>query len=860
MSAGQERDDRKTAAAERAATARRATGASKAPGKASKASKAPGGSKGAPAGEASDADAAQTGTEGGPARNGKKSGKSLVIVESPAKAKTINKYLGKDYVVKASMGHIRDLPKGKFGIDVDDGFKPDYITIRGKSKVIAELKRLARSAASVYLAPDLDREGEAIAWHLAEALEVEDDRLYRVVFNEITKRAILDAFQHPGKLDMDKVDAQQARRVLDRIMGYKLSPLLWKKVAKGLSAGRVQSVAVRLIVEREKEIRAFVKEEYWRVTAHFKLGQDAFHADLRRLGEERIDKNLDEKAARGVVERIGADALKLVDIEEKPKTRRPTPPFTTSQLQQKASTMLRFSARKTMMIAQQLYEGVDVPGEGSVGLITYMRTDSVRVSNEALTQARDVIGRLYGAEYLPDKPNGYASRAKNAQEAHEAIRPTDAARTPEALEKALTTDQLKLYRLIWNKFVASQMKPALYTITTAVFQHPTDGSVAPPEARFVAQGEVERFDGHLRVFNQDRSDHEVQVLPLLKRDELYRPERIEPTQHFTQPPPRYSEATLVKELEKKGIGRPSTYATIISTIQERGYVSLESRRFVATELGEIVTDQLVGHFGDLINTEFTSMMEADLDRIESGERRWDNVVRTFHEAFLTDLERAETEMKNLKLNPKLTDRKCDKCGAPMAELYNKRGKFLGCSNYPECKNTMPIDGPREKPEVVETDYTCEKCGKPMVIRSGRRGRFLACTGFPKCRNTASVDDEGRIVQPKMTGIECDKCGSPMVVKGSRRGPFLACSSFPKCRNAKPLPPELREAPRETGETCEECGRPMVLKTSRWGKEFVACSGYPECRNTRDPGAARGDGGAVEASVTPEDGGSEAADD
>ena len=403
-----------------------------------------------------------------PTKGSKKAGKSLVIVESPAKAKTINKYLGRDFVVKASMGHIRDLPKGKFGIDIEHGFKPDYTAIRGKSKVIAELRKLARSAPSVYLAPDPDREGEAIAWHLFETLEVEDSKVFRVVFNEITKKAILEAFEHPGKLDMDKVDAQQARRVLDRIMGYKLSPLLWKKISKGLSAGRVQSVAVRLIVEREKEIRAFIKEEYWRVTANFELDSQPFHAELRRIGEERIDKNLGEERARELVARIGGEPLHLSELDSKPKTRRPTPPFTTSQLQQKASTMLRFSARKTMMIAQQLYEGVDVPGEGSVGLITYMRTDSTRVSDDALEQARTLIAANYGATYVPDKPNTFTTRAKGAQEAHEAIRPTEVSRTPEKLRSALSDDQLKLYKLIWNKFIASQMKPSVSTITTAV--------------------------------------------------------------------------------------------------------------------------------------------------------------------------------------------------------------------------------------------------------------------------------------------------------------------------------------------------------------------------------------------------------
>ncbi len=780
-----------------------------------------------------------------PKEKKRRKGKSLVIVESPAKARTINKYLGKEFVVKASMGHIRDLPKGKFGIDVEHGFQPEYTTIRGKGKVISELKRLAKVSDAVYLAPDMDREGEAIAWHLAESLEVPEDRIYRVVFNEITKKAIQEAFQEPGRLDLDKVNAQQARRVLDRIMGYKLSPLLWKKIAKGLSAGRVQSVAVRLIVEREKEIRSFESEEYWRVTANLEEGGQPFQAELKRLDGERIEKNLKADKAQQVVARVGRDPLELVEVEEKPKTRRPTPPFTTSQLQQKASTLLRFSAKRTMMLAQQLYEGVEIAGEGSVGLITYMRTDSTRVSADAVAQVRELIPREFGPDYLPERPNAYRTKAKGAQEAHEAIRPTDVGRQPKDLEQVLSKDQLRLYRLIWEKFVASQMTPARALVTTAVFEHPgaKAGGVDATSARFTAQGEVALFDGHLRVFGADRGEREGEALPKgLRPGALYRPKSLEATQHFTQPPPRYSEATLVKELEKKGIGRPSTYATIISTIQERGYVKLESRRFFATELGEIVTDQLVEHFGDLINTDFTARMENDLDSVESGERSWEAVVSEFHTPFVRDLDKAETAMKSLKANPELTEQKCDKCGAPMAVLYNKRGKFLGCSRYPECKNTMSVDGPREKAEVIETDYACPKCQSPMVIRTGSRGRFLACTAFPKCKSTASVDEEGRIVEPKKTGIQCERCGQEMVVRGSRRGPFLACSGFPKCRNAKPLPDELREAPRETSELCEQCGSPMVVKRSRWGKEFLACSAYPKCKNARNLGAKQGDDG------------------
>ncbi|MCE9594105.1 MAG: type I DNA topoisomerase [Planctomycetes bacterium] len=767
----------------------------------------------------------------------------MVIVESPAKAKTINKYLGKAFVVRASMGHIRDLPKGKFGIDMEHGFDPQYTAIKGKQKVIAELKRLSAAAKAVYLAPDMDREGEAIAWHLREALELDESKTFRVVFNEITKNAILGAFETPGKLDMNKVDAQQARRVLDRIMGYKLSPLLWKKVAKGLSAGRVQSVAVRLIVEREREIRAFVREEFWRVTAYFELDGHKFHAELKRIGETRIDKNLDRKMAEELVAKIGGSPLLLAELEDKPKSRPPTPPFTTSQLQQKAATMLRFSAKKTMMLAQQLYEGVEVPGEGSVGLITYMRTDSTRVSQDAITDVRKLITSRFGEAYLPANPNQFRTKSKGAQEAHEAIRPTDAARAPEVLKAALTEDQLKLYTLIWNKFVSSQMKPGLATITTAAFVF--------GDARFVAQGEVEVFDGCTRVFGaaavrppsakdaegEERdSDAAHQSLPKsLKTGLNYKPNKVDPTEHWTQPPPRFSEATLVKELEKKGIGRPSTYAAIISTIQERGYVTSEQRKFAATELGELVIDLLVQHFGDVINTDFTASMETDLDEVENGHRVWQDVVKNFNDVFMKDLDKAEIDMKNWKREPTLSDKLCDKCGAPMAVLFNKRGKFLGCSKYPECKNTMGVDGPRPAREVVATDKICEKCSKPMVIRSGSRGRFIACTGYPKCKNTASVDDNGEVIKPKETGIACDKCQSPMVVKSSRRGPFLACSAYPKCRNAKPLPDELREKPKDTGIVCDKCGKPMVEKMSRWGKPFIACTGYPECKNTKKVG-------------------------
>ncbi|MDF1800224.1 MAG: type I DNA topoisomerase [Planctomycetota bacterium] len=787
-----------------------------------------------------------------------KKAKALVIVESPAKAKTIGKYLGSDYIVKASVGHIRDLPKGKMGIDIEAGFTPAYQTIRGKGKTVDELRKAAKSAEAVYLAPDPDREGEAIAWHLAEILDVPEDKLYRVVFNEITKKAILAAFEVPGRIDMDKVDAQQARRVLDRLMGYELSPLLWEKIAKHLSAGRVQSVAQRLIVEREKDIRAFVQQEYWRVQAHMHVSGQDFDAELRRLGGVRIERNMTEETAKALVARVGSEPLHLTSIETKPKSRKPTAPFTTSQLQQKASTMMRFSAKKTMTLAQQLYEGGErgrvfqIPGHDQSGLITYMRTDSVRVSDDALAAGREVIEAKYGKEYLPDKPNAYKSKSKGAQEAHEAIRPTNPHLAPDTpgLKEALPKDVFRLYELIWNKFIASQMPPSRSDITTATFEFASDGDDAPLgpavhlegakepaplslPAQFVTQGEVQVFDGHLRVFSPDRKDDDALLPSGLAEGGTYAPKELEPTQHFTQPPPRYSEATLVKELEKNGIGRPSTYAQIISTIQTRGYVLLEARRFHATELGEIVIDMLVDSFGNMINNDFTSGMEEKLDKVEEGDLPWQGVVREFYELMSGDLEIARKDMPNIKKNPKLSERKCDKCDAPMAELYNKRGKFLGCSNYPECKNTMPVDGPRPKAEVIETDYVCEKCESPMVIRDGKRGKFLACTGFPKCKSTASVDENNKKVVPKPTGIQCEKCESDMVVKGGRRGPFLACSGFPKCRNAKPLPEELREKPRESGEECDECGEQMLIRTSRWGKEFLACSGYPKCRNTKE---------------------------
>ncbi len=750
--------------------------------------------------------------------------KSLIIVESPAKARTINKFLGKKYTVKASMGHVRDLPKAKLGIDIENSYLPKYQTIRGRGKTIAELKKAAKKAEKIFLAPDPDREGEAIAWHLAIALNLDDGKTFRVAFNEITKKAVLKAFDEPRRISMDKVDAQQARRVLDRLVGYKLSPLLWDKIAKGLSAGRVQSVAVRLIVEREREIRAFVPEEFWKITALLKKNEDdtPFKAELKKLDGEPIERIPDKAGADSLLDKLDDHAFVVSAVEKTQKKQRPSPPYTTSLLQQQASTKLRFSARKTMMIAQQLYEGVVIGAEGSTGLITYMRTDSFRVAQEALDESREQILKNYGDKYLSEKPNTYKS-AKSAQAAHEAIRPTLSSRTPESLKSYLSNDQFLVYKLVWERFMASQMTPAIFDQTNVEIQA---GSLT-----FTASGRVLVFDGHTRITGQDK-ENGSEILPDMKKDDRLIRESVEADQHFTKPPPRYGEASLVRTLEKEGIGRPSTYAAIISTIQDRGYASLSERRFHATELGEIVTDQLVKHFPRLIDTGFTSTMEENLDKIEGGSLKWLEVIDEFYAFFSKDLDRAYNEMADIKKNPEPAGRDCDICGKPMVFKLNKRGRFIACSGYPDCKNTISVkDGvPVEKAKPIPTGEKCEKCGADMVIRTGRRGKFMACSAFPECKNTISLDADDKPVKLQKTGILCDKCNTEMVIKYSRRGPFLACPGFPKCRNAKPLPDSLRTKPKEIDKDCPECGKKLLIRKGRKG-EFTACSGYPTCRYT-----------------------------
>ncbi|TVM03057.1 MAG: type I DNA topoisomerase [Candidatus Brocadia sp. WS118] len=766
-----------------------------------------------------------------------KTKKNLVIVESPAKAKTIGKYLGSSFFVRSSMGHVRDLPEKKLSVDVENNFTPEYKIIPSRKKLITELLADSKKADAVYLASDLDREGEAIAWHLTQALEIPDEKVRRVTFNEITKDAILEAFKHPFPVNMSKVNAQQARRILDRLVGYQISPLLWKKISKGLSAGRVQSVAVRLIVEREKEIKDFKPQEYWKITAELKtISEDTekagdvktFKAILQKSDNENLEiKN--ESQATDIVNELQKAGYHVANIKKQTKRNNAPPPFTTSLLQQQASTRLQFSAKKTMLIAQQLYEGVDIGAEGAVGLITYMRTDSFHISEQALISCRKFIADTYGNSYLPEKPNVHASDKKGTQGAHEAIRPTGVEHTPESVKNFLTKDQYRLYELIWNRFVASQMKPALYAVTDVeiVTQYAGDTeemlsserTVAPPKQYLLkARGRELLFDGHTRVSGHEMEKDE-QILPTLEKDQQLELVSVVPTQHFTQPPPRFSEASLVKTLEKMGIGRPSTYAAIISTIQDRGYVKQEKRAFYATELGTLVTEKLIEHFPKIMDVKFTSHMEDELDKIEVEKIGWLDVLKEFYGPFKVDLEKAGGEMKSVKGTPEESNQTCTLCGQPMVIRWGRHGKFLGCSAFPTCKNTLPLDEKGEPAPPETTDQKCEKCGSAMVVKTSRHGKFLACSAYPACKNAKSLTGETPKVEP--TNEKCEKCGSPMVIRFSKKGRFMGCSAYPKCRNLKSLP---------TGVKCpkEGCGGDLVQRRSKKGGIFFGCSKYPEC--------------------------------
>jgi DNA topoisomerase-1 len=772
----------------------------------------------------------------------------LVIVESPAKAKTIQKYLGKGYTVEASLGHVKDLPKSTLGVDVDNEFETEYIVIPGKEKVLAKLKKLALSADQIFLAPDPDREGEAIAWHLASELgdgkktkskkkkkgdAPEEQRIRRVTFNEITKRAVQEAFEHPRDIDKNLVDAQQARRVLDRLVGYQVSPLLWDKVRRGLSAGRVQTVALRLIVEREREIKAFQKQEYWTIDAHLSASKPpAFDARFLGKGAEKVEVTNGEDAEKIRAALEKADWL-VRTVERKERRRNATPPFTTSKLQQDSSRKLRFSVKRTMMIAQRLYEGVELGEEGSVGLITYMRTDSTRVSNDALAEVREFIKSQYGEEYLPQQPNAYKEK-KEAQAAHEAIRPTSAMRSPDSIKQYLKEDEFKVYKLIWQRFIASQIMPAVFDQTTVDI----DAKSSAETFWFRVTGSVLKFDGFLRVYEEskegkDEEDDELKhKLPPLEPGQKLTLKELKPEQHFTEPPPRYNEASLVKELEERGIGRPSTYSAILSTIQERQYVQKLGGKFTPTEIGLVVTDLLVENFADIFDIAYTARLEQDLDEIEEGKETWTDALGAFYKKFEKDLRYAGKHMENIKRMEKPTDEKCERCGSPLVIKWGKHGSFYACSSYDKedkesCNFTKenPINLPdldsADVQETTQEEY-CENCGRVMVLKRGRFGQFMACTGYPDCKTTRRLD-QGKKVPDIPLDEKCPKCQRNMMIRHGRFGEFTTCSGYPECKYVKQ---------NFIGVKCPLCADgELVEKRARKGNTFYGCSNYPNCKFT-----------------------------
>ncbi len=749
--------------------------------------------------------------------------KNLVIVESPAKAKTLGKYLGREYQIKASVGHVVDLPKSKLGVDIKKDFTPDFHVIQGKKKIVDELKRAAKGKEKIYLASDPDREGEAIAWHIADQIGEDHHEIHRVLINEITRKGVQEAIANPQRMDRKRFDAQIARRILDRLVGYQISPLLWKKVRRGLSAGRVQSVAVRLVCEREKEIRAFVSLEYWSLTAM--LDGRVAPSFAARLVQWRGQK-LDIKKFRIESEKIVQEILGSLEglpwtigkVEKKERRRYPTPPFVTSKLQQEAARKLGFQPKRTMQIAQQLYEGVDLGPEGSAGLITYMRTDSTRISADALNGVRQYIQGQYGDPYLPEKPVTYRSK-KGAQDAHEAIRPTSLEYTPDRVRRYLRRDAFALYSLIWSRFIASQMVPALYDQTA--FDIPVG------EALFRATGQQLKFDGFMKIYLEGRDekvetenggegDEEEQdkegLLPDLQSGDDLKLLSIEPRQHFTQPPPRFTQAALIKELDEKGIGRPSTYAAIVSNVLNREYVALDERKsLMPTELGFLVTDLLVDSFPDILNVKFTAEMEDSLDKIEEGKEKWLKVMKRFYSSFSRDLKRAESEMRDVKREEIPTDIPCEKCGAMMVVKWGRNGEFLACPSYPECKNTKNFTrdakGNVKVEEEAEIDEVCEECGRPMQLRWGKYGRFLGCSGYTVCKTIRPIE------KPVDLGIRCPECKKGNILeKKSRRGKlFYGCNRYPDCQFAtwdKPV-----------SEACPECGEPVMLEkvTKRAGQ-------------------------------------------
>jgi DNA topoisomerase-1 len=766
--------------------------------------------------------------------------KALVVVESPAKAKTINKYLGRNYKVIASMGHVRDLPKSKLGVDVDDGFEPSYEIIASRRKVLKELKDGAKGADEIFIATDPDREGEAIGWHLAEELgSGNKKKIRRLMFNEITKKGVLAALEHPTTINRQMVDAQQARRVLDRLVGYKISPLLWDKVRRGLSAGRVQSVALKLVCDREREIEAFTAEEYWNITARLAgTVPPEFDARLLKRDGSNIKVGNQEEADKVLADLDSADWV-VASVSTKERRKSAVPPYITSKLQQAS----RFPVKKTMMIAQQLYEGVELPGEGAVGLITYMRTDSTRVSEDAIAQVREHIAEKFGAEFVPEKPNAYKTK-KDAQDAHEAIRPTSMLWDPEAVRAHLTPDQYYLYRLIWNRFVASQMPPAVFDDTTVDVAAPATRSARSGQAQYLfrVKGSVPKFAGWLAVYERDipevrtegagpdavsaEDDDGSGVLPPLAEGDRLELKELKPEQKFTQPPPRYSEATLVKAMEENGIGRPSTYASIIGVIQARDYVNKIEARFKPTVLGRMLVDRLLSPaFDDILDLNYTRELEEDLDKIEEGTENYKSTLTSFYKKFAKDLDKAKKLMPNFKEGvPPDPTVECDKCGKQMVMKAGKFGLFLACSGYPECENTRELETPQAGAEGEGAiEEACENCGKPMAVKRGRFGQFLACTGYPECKTTRKIitTKQGMAAAKpdQILDEKCPKCESNLVIKQGRFGEFTACTNYPACKYVKQ---------KSTGVLCPKDGGDIVERKSKRGKVFYGCANYPDC--------------------------------
>jgi DNA topoisomerase-1 len=768
-----------------------------------------------------------------PKKAARGSGGTLVIVESPAKAKTIKKYLGAGYVVKASVGHVKDLPKKKMGIDIEHDFAPEYVVIEGKKKVLDEITAAARLASRVLLAPDPDREGEAIAWHLAEEVRPSNSNIFRVLFNEITKKAITESIGRPMALDIHKFESQQARRILDRLVGYQISPVLWTKVKRGLSAGRVQSVAVRLVVEREAEIKAFLPVEYWTVDTTVQgANPPPFAAKVVKLDGNKVDLH-HEGEARDVVLALEAAPPRVASVERKERRKNAPPPFITSKLQQEASSKLRFSPKRTMGLCQRLYEGVEMGDEGPIGLITYMRTDSTRISDDALGEVRAYIAEKFGPASLPAQPIVYKTK-KQAQDAHEAIRPTAMRYDPETVRRLWSTgkgggrdereneDLLKLYTLIWNRFVACQMVAAVFDQTSI--------DIEAGRVGLRASGQVMKFAGFLEVYAETveegavNEDEGTGALPEVREGEILKMLEVRPEQHFTQPPPRFSEATLVKELEEKGIGRPSTYAAILSTIQDRGYAEKKEGRLHPTELGVMVNSLLVKSFPEIVSTDFTAQMEEQLDQVEEGNADWVKLLHRFYEPFKIDLEKAKIEMRDLKREEQPTDQICEKCGKGMVIKWGRNGHFLACSGYPDCRNTKEYttraDGTLEiKPSTRPTDQLCPTCGSPMVIRRGRFGEFQACSRYPECKTTSPIS----------LGVACPKpdCGGYVTEKRSKRGKiFFGCSNYSRTKC------DFVSWDRPIPQACPKCAAPFVVKKVSKAGNRIRCI-KPECDYSAD---------------------------